>query len=136
MKKLFLLLLMTFLIFACDMSVKKTVDYEEPPVIEEPEEPEADDYRLIYEWMYNNGAWTFTLEGDYSYYNYLTGELYSVGTYTAVDGEICLIENDTEVTVTYIYQILYDEPDFGEVSLRWYPEGNPGATVDYLRMDE
>lgn len=97
-----------------------------------------DDIRLVGTWEYGYMSFDFTPEGDFLYYRSDTGELLNEGWYSADpdEGLLYMEDPDAGVSQLYIYLILYDEPEYGEVTLRLAPESLPENTVDWIKVLE
>jgi hypothetical protein len=124
MKKIIMLLLVLICAFSCTVA----------PIIYTPD-PTPNDSEVLGIWSRGVYSWDFTNDGNFTYYRNDTSEVMNSGWYN-IDTEnksIYVEDSDNGESQLYIYEILFDFPTFGDVTLQWHPEGAPMGLVDWIK---
>lgn len=122
-KTITLTILFIILLFSCS----------EPAIID-PVSPAQSE--LLGTWNRNNLAWDFYANGEFAYYDWDTGNMNNYGFYLD-DPDVGLFYVEDYISgasVFYIYQVLYDYPTAGEITLSMAPEFAPGNVTEWGKI--
>ena len=126
MKKITILLFTVIIFFSCAQEPESIITDPVPPAESE----------LLGTWNRNSNAWDFYANGEFAYYDWITGDINNYGFYLD-DPTAGLFYVEDYISGDYgfyLYQVLYDYPGVGDITLLMAPDFAPGNVTEWGKV--